>query len=62
MYATVSEKSIIAIETLRMIEGKHKPRTLGLVIESASQHQSALMDDWQLARSMQPLKSIPPLE
>lgn len=56
------QKAIIAIETLRVIEGKLKPRTLGLVIEWASQHQSELMDDWQLARSMQPLKAIQPLE
>ncbi len=56
------QKAIIAIETLRLIEGKLKPRALGLVIEWASQHQSELMDDWQLARSMQPLNSIQPLE
>ena len=56
------QKAIIAIETLRLIEGKLKPRALGLVIDRASQHQLELMDDWQLARSMQPLNSIQPLE
>ena len=56
------QKALIAIETLRLIEGKLKPRALGLVIEWASLHQSELMDDWQLARSMQPLKTIQPLE
>ena len=56
------QKAIIAIETLRLLEGKLKPRTLGLVIEWASLHQSELMEDWELARSMQPLKSIQPLE
>jgi hypothetical protein len=56
------DKAIIAIESLRLLEGKLKPRTLGLVIEWASLHQAELMDDWQLARTMQPLKSIQPLE
>ena len=56
------QKAIIAIETLRLLEGKLKPRTLGLVIEWASLHQSELMEDWELARLMQPLKSIQPLE
>ena len=56
------QKAIIAIETLRLLEGKSKPRTLGLVIEWASLHQSELVEDWELARSLQPLKSIQPLE
>ena len=56
------QKAIIAIETLRLLEGKLKPRTLGLVIEWASLHQSELVEDWELARSMRPLKSIQPLE
>jgi hypothetical protein len=56
------DKAIIAIESLRLLEGKLKPRTLGLVIEWASLHQAELMDDWQPARAMQPLKSIQPFE
>ena len=56
------QKAIIAIETLRLLEGKLKPRTLGLVIEWASLHQSELVEDWELARSMLPVKSIQPLE
>ena len=56
------QKAIIAIESLRLLEGKLKPRTLGLVIEWASLHQSELMEDWELARAMQPLKNIQPLE
>ena len=32
------QKAIIAIESLQLLEGKLKPRTLGLVIEWASLH------------------------
>lgn len=56
------QRAIIAIESLRLLEGKLKPRAPGLVIEWASLHQVELMEDWELARSMQPLKTIQPLE
>ena len=56
------QKALIAIETLSILEGTLKPRTLGLVIEWASQHQSELMRDWELARQNEPLEDIEPLE
>lgn len=56
------QKALIAIETLSILEGTLKPRTLGLVIEWASQHQSELMRDWELARQNAPLEDIEPLE
>jgi hypothetical protein len=56
------QKALIAIETLSILEGTLKPRTLGLVIEWASQHQSELMRDWELARQNVPLENIDPLE
>ena len=56
------QKALIAIETLSVLEGNLKPRTLGLVIEWASQHQTELMNDWQLARQNAPLEGIEPLE
>lgn len=56
------QKALIAIETLSVLEGGLKPRTLGLVIEWASQHQSELMRDWELARQNVPLENIDPLE
>lgn len=49
-------------ETLSVLEGNLKPRTLGLVIEWAAQHQAELMQDWQLARQNAPLEPIEPLE
>jgi hypothetical protein len=56
------QKALIAIETLAILEGNLKPRTLGLVIEWAAQHQAELMQDWQLARQNAPLEPIEPLE
>jgi hypothetical protein len=56
------QKALIAIETLSILEGTLKPRTLGLVIEWASQHQFELMRDWELARQNAPLEDIEPLE
>lgn len=56
------QKALIAIETLSVLEGNLKPRTLGLVIEWASQHQVELINDWQLARQNAPLEFIQPLE
>lgn len=56
------QKALIAIQSLSVLQGNLKPRTLGLVIEWASQHQTELMQDWELARQNAPLCPIPPLE
>jgi hypothetical protein len=56
------QKALIAIESLSVLQGKLKPRVLGLVIEWASQHQSELMHNWELARQNAPLNFIAPLE
>jgi hypothetical protein len=55
------EKASIGIESLQILEGTLSPRALGLVMEWASAHKSELMNDWVLARSRSPLKSIDPL-
>ena len=55
------ERAIVAIDSLALLEGKLSPRVLGLVVEWASAHQIELMDDWELARAMSPLKRIEPL-
>jgi hypothetical protein len=55
------EKIVIDINSLRVLEGQISPRALGLVIEWASQHQSKLLRNWELARDNQPLKKIAPL-
>jgi hypothetical protein len=57
-----SKKGRFAVDDLRMIDGDLSPRVRGLVIEWASLHQEELRRDWELARSRQPLRPIPPLE
>ena len=56
------DQAAVEIPSLRVLEGKLPPRVLGLVVEWASQHQSALMDNWDRARSDRPPRKIPPLQ
>jgi len=50
------------VENLAVLEGRLKPRVLGLVTEWASLHQEELREDWRRARDQQPLAQIAPLE
>jgi len=56
-----SQRALVAIESLSVLEGKLSPRALGLVMEWASSHQDDLIEDWKLARAQAPLKAIEPL-
>ncbi len=56
-----SEKAIVAIDSLRVLEGRLSPRALGLVMEWATLHHDELLEDWELARQQAPLKPIEPL-
>ena len=55
-------KAAISIKDLALLDGKLPPKVFGLVIEWASQHQKALLDDWELAQKLKVLNPIPPLE
>lgn len=55
-------KAAIGILDLVVLKGKLPPKVFGLVMEWASQHQEALMEDWNLAKRYEILKSIAPLE
>ena len=55
-------RAVFSIKDLALLAGKLPPKVTGLVIEWAIQHQQELMDDWQLAISLQSLKPIAPLE
>jgi hypothetical protein len=44
------------------IHGQFPARALRLVLEWASLHREELIENWQLARQGQPLRSIAPLE
>ncbi len=55
-------KAEIDIATLEVLAGELPKRVKALVIEWAADHRRELMEDWQLARQMQELRSIEPLE
>ncbi len=55
-------KAAISIKDLALLKGKLPPKVFGLVIEWASQHQNELIEDWELAKELQTLKPIRPLE
>ncbi len=55
-------KAAIDIQTLQVLEGKLPPRTLGMVIEWASQYQQDLLRNWDLAKNSMPPEKISPLE
>jgi hypothetical protein len=57
-----SDECLISISDLRVIEGRIPSRALGMVIEWATIHQQELIADWELAKSLQPLKQIEPLQ
>lgn len=56
------QKARFAIEDVRMLDGNLSHRAKGLVVEWASQHQDELRNEWELARTRQPLVPIAPLE
>ena len=55
-------KATVAIEDLRILEGRLPPRVRGLVVEWATLHQDELSQDWTRARERRPLAPIEPLE
>jgi len=56
-----SERMIVDFNSLSVIAGKLPSRASGMVMEWAAQHQGELLDDWNLARQMAPLRRIDPL-
>lgn len=55
-------EALISISTLKVIKGSLPRRALDLVLEWASEHQIALLEDWKLCEQNQTPKKIPPLE
>lgn len=55
-------KAVIDIQSLVMFGGYLPPRSFGMVIEWASQHQCKLLDLWERASNHQTLYKLPPLE
>jgi hypothetical protein len=55
-------EATIRIDTLELLEGSLPRRALGFVAEWAILHRAELAADWELARRMQPLELIAPLD
>lgn len=53
--------ALISIRDLAVLRGSLPPRALGLVMEWATLHRHELLEDWELARALAPLKPIAPL-
>ena len=56
------DEATIDIRALTVLDGALSSRSLGMVIEWASQHQSELSDLWDRAQHRQPLYKLPPLK
>ena len=56
------DKVAIGIESLRILDGQLPARALGLVIEWASEHQSELLKNWDLAKNNMAPNKISPLK
>jgi len=54
-------EGLFLINELMMSEGNLPKKVKNLVLEWADEHRVELMEDWNLARSEQPLKKIEPL-
>ncbi len=52
------EEVAVEIESLRVMEGKMKPRTLAHVMEWAMRHREELLENWRRARAHEPLLHI----
>jgi hypothetical protein len=55
-------EAAISIEHLEVLVGVLPPRALVLVLDWAKLHQQELKEDWELCRSKEQPKKIPPLD
>jgi hypothetical protein len=57
-----SQRAVIGIADLALMDGDLSPRVLGLVVEWAALHRQELLDNWNRARTQVPLNRVEPLE
>ncbi len=55
-------EAVIDIRTLAVLRGGLPRRAQALVLEWASLHRDALLEDWELCQAMQPPRRITPLD
>ncbi len=55
-------KAVISINDFSLLEGDLPPKAMGLVMEWATIHKNDLLKDWELAKQMQTLFPIVPLQ
>lgn len=55
-------EAIVDIRELRVTRGTLPRRALALVLEWATEHREALLENWDRCRELKPPKPIPPLE
>lgn len=60
--AYAEHEAVIGIRELRVLRGHLQRRALVLVLEWASLHRDALMENWELCRQLRPPRPIPPLD
>lgn len=62
-HAMYSEyEAVIDVRDLRVTRGSLPRRAQAMVLEWAAEHQTELMENWNLCRQMQPPKKISPLK
>lgn len=54
-------EALVDIRTLAVVKGALPRRALALTLEWAAAHRDALMENWELCETKQPLRRIPPL-
>lgn len=56
------QEAVYTIETLEILRGSLPRRAHGMVVEWATLYRNELRENWELARQMQGLNRIEPLE
>ena len=56
------QEAVYTIETLEILRGNLPRRAHGMVVEWATLYRNELRENWELARQMQGLNRIEPLE
>ena len=56
------ERAVLAIQELKVMEGKLSKRTLSMVLEWANEHRDELLNNWHSLQTTGNFSKIAPLE